>query len=102
MRIEDLTPGISLIGLEPSAVATIVAVVPIADGAVQVIYKTPDGTLKDRLLGRADEASIAIATKERPWAFDGDGEALQARSRGQAYRPCLPFRPHDGRPYLER
>jgi len=74
MRLEDLTPGNSLIGLEPSAVATIVAVVPIAEGAVQVIYKTPDGTLRDRLLGRADEATIAIATQERPWAFDGDGE----------------------------
>ncbi|MCL5961060.1 MAG: DUF3883 domain-containing protein [Chloroflexi bacterium] len=77
MRLEDLSPGISLIGLEPSAVATVVAVVPIATGAVQVIYKTPDGALKDCLLGRVDEANIAIATQERPWAFDGDGEAFQ-------------------------
>jgi superfamily II DNA or RNA helicase len=52
-------------------------VVPIADGAVQIIYKTPDGTLKDRLLGRADEDNIAIATQERPWSFDGDGEAFK-------------------------
>ena len=74
MRIEDLTPGLSLTGLEPSTVATIVAVVPIGDGAVQVIYKTTDGVLKDRLLGRTDEAGIAIATVERPWAFDGNGE----------------------------
>lgn len=74
MRLEELTAGASLIGLEPSAVATIVAVVPIAEGAVQVIYKTADGTLKDRLLGRADEANIALATQERPWAFDGNGE----------------------------
>jgi hypothetical protein len=55
-------------------VATLVAVVPIGDGAVQVIYKTPEGTIKDRLLGRADEANISIATIERPWAFDGNGE----------------------------
>ena len=74
MRLEDLTPGSSLAGLEPSAVATVVAVVLIADGAVQVIYKTPDGTLKERMLGRADEGSIAVATLERPWAFDGSGE----------------------------
>ena len=74
MRIEDLTPGISLNGLEPSGVATVVAIVPIAEGAVQVIYKTPDGALKDRLLGRADETSIVVATQERPWAFDGNGE----------------------------
>src|SRR5438445_9413003 len=74
MRLEDLTPGTSLIGLEPSAVATTVAVVPIAEGTVQVIYKTPDGTLKDRLLNRNDEPSIELATQERPWAFDGDAE----------------------------
>lgn len=74
MRIVDLKPGISLIGIEPSVIATIIAVVPIAEDAVQVIYKTPDGTLKDRLLGRADEPNIALATTERPWAFDGNGE----------------------------
>jgi SNF2 family DNA or RNA helicase len=77
MRIEDLTSGLSVVGLEPSLIATIVAVVPIADGAVQVIYKTPDGAIRDRLLGRSDEATIAIATQERPWAFDGGGEAFK-------------------------
>ena len=55
MRLEDLTPGSALAGLEPSAITTIVAVVPIAEGAVQVIYKTPEGALKERMLGRADE-----------------------------------------------
>jgi len=77
MRIEDITQGSSLTGLEPSAVATVIAVVPIADGAVRVIYQTPDGTLKERLLGRADEESVAVAISERPWSFDGDGEALK-------------------------
>ena len=77
MRLEDLAPGTSLVGLEPRIVATVVAVVPIAEGAVQVVYKTPEGVLKDRLLGRADEASIDLATQERPWSFDGDGAAFQ-------------------------
>jgi superfamily II DNA or RNA helicase len=75
--IEDIKPGSSLTGLEPSTVATVIAVVPFDDGAVQVIYKTADGTLKERLLSRAEEGSIAIATKERPWAFDGDAEAFK-------------------------
>lgn len=74
MRLEDIRSGSSLNGLEPAAVATVVAVLPIADGAVQIIYKTPDGTLKDRLLGRADEPTISLAIQERPWAFDGNGE----------------------------
>src|SRR5271163_4872276 len=74
MKLENLKPGISLVGVEATLIATVIAVVPIGDGAVQVIYKTPEGTLKDRLLSRADEASISIAAAERPWAFDGNGD----------------------------
>src|SRR5262245_19808389 len=89
MRLEELTPGNSLIGLEPAVIATVIAVVPIAEGAVQVIYKTHDGTLRDRLLGRMDEANIAVATQERPWAFDGDGEdfklAVEAKRMDLAF-----------------
>jgi superfamily II DNA or RNA helicase len=72
--LEDITPGLALTGLEPAAIGSVVAVVPIGEGAVQVLYKTPDGTIKDRLLNRADEENISIATSERPWSFDGDGE----------------------------
>ena len=77
MKLEDLKPGLPLVGLEPLIVASIAAVVPIGDGAVQVFYRTPDGQTKERLLGRADEANISIATVERPWSFDGDGEAFK-------------------------
>ncbi len=77
MLLAELKPGLALVGLESGLVATVVAIVPIAAGAVQVYYKLPDGALKERLLGVADEASIAIATTERPWSFDGDGAAFQ-------------------------
>ena len=46
MKLEDLKPGLPLVGLEPSALATVAAVVPIGDGAVQVT-KVP--TLLTRL-----------------------------------------------------
>jgi len=71
--LETLTSGLSLVGIEPAQVVTVVAAVPVGDGAVQAIYKTADGTLKERLLTRADEPNISIATVERPWSFDGDG-----------------------------
>src|SRR5687768_3352789 len=77
MLLADLKPGLALVGLEPELVCTVVAAVPIAPGAVQVYYKLPDGTLKERLLSTADEASITVALAERPWAFDGDGAAFQ-------------------------
>jgi hypothetical protein len=77
VRIEDLQPGMSLVGLEATGISTIAAVVPISDDSVQVIYKTGDGSLKDRLIGRADEENISIADAERPWSFEGDGESFK-------------------------
>jgi superfamily II DNA or RNA helicase len=74
ITLESLKPGTSLVGIEPTLVVTLVTVVPISEGAVQAIYKTSDGTLKERLLTRIDESTISLASVERPWAFDGNGE----------------------------
>src|SRR4051812_12471880 len=77
LSITELKPGQSIVGLEPTAVGTVVAVVPIAANAVGVIYTTRDGALKARLLNPADEPGIGLATADRPWSFDGDGAAFQ-------------------------
>lgn len=77
MKLEDIVAGTSLAGVESSQIVTTVAAIPLADGVVQLIYRTPQGEMKERMLGRADEASISIATKERPFSFDGDGAAFQ-------------------------
>lgn len=45
LPLAELKPGLSLVGLEPNLVATVVAVTPIAANAVQVFYKAPDGAL---------------------------------------------------------
>ncbi len=76
-KLEDIKAGVSLEGVEPDCVVTVAAIVPIDAGALQIFYKLPDGTLRERLLGRADESTVAIATTERPWSFDGDGAAFQ-------------------------
>lgn len=77
ITLETITPGLALTGLDPTGIGSVIAVIPIADGAVQVLYRTPDGTLKERLLSRGDEPNISIAVTERPWSFDGDGEAFK-------------------------
>ena len=77
LTLESLSAGQALTGVEPSQVVTVAAVIPIADGAVQLLYKTPDGTIKERLLTREDEAGLALATVERPWSFAGDGDAFK-------------------------
>jgi hypothetical protein len=47
LKLEELKLGLPLVGLEPSVVATVAAVVPIGEGAVQVFYRAPDGTTKE-------------------------------------------------------
>ena len=37
MKLAELKPGISLVGIEPTVIVNIMAVVPIGDGAFQVI-----------------------------------------------------------------
>ncbi len=77
IRLEEIASGLALTGLEPAVIGSVVAVVPIAEGTVQVLYKTPDGTLKERLINRADEPNLTVATTERPWSFNGDGETFK-------------------------
>ena len=74
---EDIKPGLALTGLEPGMIVTVIAAVPIGTGAAQVIYKLPDGTIRERMISMADISTVAVATSERPWSFDGDGEAFK-------------------------
>src|SRR5689334_987817 len=77
MRLEEISAGASLTGVESTQIVSVVATVPLAEGSVQLIYRTPDGAMKERLLSRVDEQSISLATAERPFSFDGDGAAFQ-------------------------
>lgn len=60
LKLEDLKLGLPIVGLEPSVVATVAAVVPIGEASIQVFYRIPDGTTKERLLGRIDEGGLSI------------------------------------------
>jgi SNF2 family DNA or RNA helicase len=77
MKLNQIAVGQSLSGVEPTQHVAVVAVVPHGEAAVQLIYRTPTGEMKERLLSNADEPAIAIAAKERPFAFDGDGATFQ-------------------------
>ncbi len=77
MKLEEIKTGHSLVGVVPAQIVTVVAIVPHGEGALQLIYRTPDGTIKERLLVRADEPAIGLAKTERPFSFDGDGAAFQ-------------------------
>lgn len=77
MKLEEITNGLNLAGIMPAQIVTVVALVPHGEGALQIIYRAPDGVMKERLLVRADESSITLAKNERPFSFEGDGSAFQ-------------------------
>ena len=62
MKLEEITNGASLEGVEPSIVVTVVAAFTIPPDSLQLIYRLPDGALRERLLSRANEASLIVAT----------------------------------------
>jgi superfamily II DNA or RNA helicase len=93
MKLEDVTTGMSLEGVEPASVVTVLAANPIPPDSLQLIYKLPDGTLRERLLSRADEAALQVATTARPWSFDGDGAAFQLAAEAKRIDLAFLFDP---------
>src|SRR5262245_11777863 len=77
MKLEEIKKGVSLAGVEPTQIVTVVATDTLAEGTLQLVYRTPDGGMKERLLSRADEQTISVAVSERPFSFDGDAAAFQ-------------------------
>jgi hypothetical protein len=77
MKLEEIAVGLNLTGIDPTQVVSVLATVPHGEGALQLVYRLPNGSLGERLLSRGDEEAIAVATAERPFSFDGDAAAFQ-------------------------
>jgi hypothetical protein len=55
--------------------------------AIEPTYKDPAGKLANELLYRHDELRLEVASRDRPWSFDGDRH--QFRLVSEAHRICL-------------
>jgi superfamily II DNA or RNA helicase len=84
LKLEEIKNNAAVAGIEPNVVVRIVTTEAVGSDALTVYYKTPDGKLHERMLFRADEASLSIAEAGRPWAFDASGEAFKLAA--EAYR----------------
>lgn len=77
MKLEEITAGQSLNGIESEAIVQVVTPISIGSDSVQLIYRMPDGTIRETLLDRSREFSLSVATSESPWSFEGDGDAFK-------------------------
>lgn len=77
LKLEQIQKNAAISGLEPGQVVRIVTTESVGDNALTVYYKTADGTLRERMLFRTDEANLSLAEAGRPWAFDAPGDAFK-------------------------
>ena len=70
LKLEDITRGSQIKGLVPNAIATISVADMVGADAVSIIYKLSDGSIKERMLFRGDEASLSLAKAGLAWSFD--------------------------------
>ena len=75
MLLEGVVPGITV---------KVIASNPIGSEGINIVFKGPDGVLKEKMLFKTDEGNIKVAEKGRPWALDGDAENF--RLAAEAYR----------------
>jgi len=63
-KLEDLHPGLRLAGVIPGQTVSVIAVQPHGADAIELTYKTVEGELGQRVLGRDAEANLATADAE--------------------------------------
>ncbi|MCW3047077.1 MAG: rapA [Solirubrobacterales bacterium] len=63
-KLEDLQPGLRLAGVIPGQNVAVIAVQPHGPDAIELTYKTAEGDLGQRVLGRDAEEKLAIAHAE--------------------------------------
>ena len=63
-RLEDIKPGLLLAGVIPGQRVSVIAAQPHGADAVELTYKTAEGDLGQRVLGRDAEEKLAIAHAE--------------------------------------
>ncbi|MDE2776140.1 MAG: RNA helicase, partial [Chloroflexota bacterium] len=76
IKLEELKGKMRVNGILPNQTVQLVAVEQSGANSVSVAYRRADGGLGERVLYRADEATLSTPPDERLWPFDGDGRLL--------------------------
>ena len=94
MRLEDLTVGAVVRGIDPDGDVTVVAAQWFGSDAVQLTYRKAAGQVADRLVYRDDEPRLRAVREGRPWSFDADGASFRLVAEALRIRLAHLFDPH--------
>lgn len=77
MRLDDITPGVVIEGVDPFQPVTVVSVTSLGPDSINVVYRTQDNQLRERMLFRSDESLLRVARSGRSWSFEGSPESFR-------------------------
>lgn len=75
--LEEIRPGGRVVGLAPGTSVEVVSVEWIGDQAINVVYRTSNGSVAETTLYRDDEHRLGLESRGRKWSFDADGALLR-------------------------
>ena len=93
MRLEDIEPGSLVSGIDSASPVTVIAAVLRGHDSLEVTYKTPAGSLGQRMLYRADESRVSLATVSR-WSFEAPAADLKLAAEARRISLAARFDPY--------
>jgi superfamily II DNA or RNA helicase len=92
VKLDDLKAGVRVAGLVTANDVTIIAVEVHGSTVANVVYRTDDGQIGDRLVTVTDLGNIELATGER-WSFDAPGGPFKLASEARRIQLAHLFDP---------
>ena len=77
MKLEEIGIKAHVQGIEPDQIVTVESVTFMGSDSVNVVYRTRNNALRERMLFRNDEPRLSIAQSGRPWGFDASPESFK-------------------------
>ena len=77
IRLEDISNGSAVTGVIPQQSVEVVSVEWIGNQAINLIYRSPTGSVAETTLYRDDEARLGLEKRKHRWSFDADGALLR-------------------------
>jgi len=93
-KLQEIRVGSRVIGIFPGSAVEVVSVEWIGDQAINVVYRTQEGTVSETTLYRDDEHRLKIDTVGRPWSFEADAGLLRLVTEANRIKLAHYFDPY--------
>ncbi|MCA9976887.1 MAG: hypothetical protein KC413_14095, partial [Anaerolineales bacterium] len=76
-QLNDLNPGLQLIGLLPNEIVTLIDVTWHGRSALEITYRRANGQPATQILYENDAASLSVRQPQTTWDFSAAGDTFR-------------------------